>query len=684
MICLNCQSLNEESDAFCRNCGAALTNAADAPTIAYQTGSQAVVASLSGALLGQAIDERYRLDAVIGNGGMGTVYRATRLKIGDLVAVKVLHPERLADPQAIARFRREAQAAAVLKHPNAVTVYDFGVTPQGLCYLVMELVNGMSLRQLLGTHGPLAAKAAADMMTQVCAALDEAHRQGIIHRDLKPDNIIVQQGPAGMQVKVLDFGIAKMEDAGNRSLTVTGSVMGTPHYMSPEQCLGEELDLRSDVYSLGIVLYEMLTGSVPFKSPTSTAVVVQHVNQPPTPLRALNLSVPPAVEAVVLHALAKRREERPASAGILAQELNAAANTGAAPIYNSPPAYSAPVPAFGNYAMGEGVTATGAVQPSGAPPTLVMPQTPPSGQQIITPVPSFGGFPGIAPLPTQGKNRTGLYVLSALLLVSMGVGAYFLFSTKNAGGPWPDHLGLFARQSGGLTELPRKDFTNLVKGCDELAKDAALPVTTGQVTMILYAQAQDTPASDLKLVQVDSIEKDGKARYWNFQVAPASGRPDMRELKVAGGLPSGKYAFALINGFADEGTHKLWPFQVKDGVAQPSETAQTITLSVKPKTPEVKPGGVATAPPGSMASAPAGPRPLPPIGGYAYPITGNVLLRGAPSLSGAKVDKLARGQSLLVLGYSDNTDIWRGQQARWILVRTDYGVTGYVFSGLVR
>ena len=273
------------------------------------------------ALIGKTIDDKYRIESKLGEGGMGAVYLSTRLMIGDTVAIKILHSTQVSDPQAIERFRREAQAAARLKHQNAVTIYDFGVSNEGLVYLVMELAEGQSLRDIIKLQGPVTPSAAAEIMSQVCAALDAAHRQHIVHRDMKPDNIIVDVTNTGLRVKVLDFGIAKMRDLTASNLTQTGAVMGTPYYMSPEHCLGEELDHRSDIYSLGIVLYEMLAGVVPFNSPISTAVVVQHVNQAPPSLRALNASISPAVEAVVMHALEKHREARPQTAVQLAQEL---------------------------------------------------------------------------------------------------------------------------------------------------------------------------------------------------------------------------------------------------------------------------------------------------------------------------------------------------------------------------
>jgi serine/threonine-protein kinase len=356
VICHTCNTANVDLARFCSNCGrvfetlpagrsaidpraASARVPADmddevtrvspvvsashaAPLIA----TRAEMATPTDQLIGRTIEGKYVIESKLGAGGMGAVYKARRLLIGDEVAIKILHPQHVSEPQANERFRREAQAAARLKHPNAVSIYDFGVTAEGLVYLVMELVEGQSLRQILKQQGPLSPAATAEVINPVCAALDEAHRQQIVHRDLKPDNIIVNPTIAGLRVKVLDFGIAKLRDMAASSLTQTGSVLGTPHYMSPEQCLGEDVDSRSDIYSLGVVLFEMLSGVVPFNSPISTAVVIQHVNQAPPSIRAINSAVSPAVEAVVLHALAKRREDRPPTAGLLAHELNSAVN----------------------------------------------------------------------------------------------------------------------------------------------------------------------------------------------------------------------------------------------------------------------------------------------------------------------------------------------------------------------
>ncbi len=341
IICTTCGDRNADGARFCNNCGAALSPPKIPAAFGLAGAAGEVVAGIAfekkDELIGRTIEGRYHVEGLIGLGGMGSVYRVTRVLIGDEVAMKILHTERVMDPHAAERFRREAQAAAKLKHPNAVSIYDFGVTSDGLQFLVMELLEGQSLRQIIKQQGPLAPEVVAEITTQVCAALAEAHRQHIVHRDIKPDNIIIHPTSMGLRVKVLDFGIAKLRDDMATHLTKTGNIMGTPHYMSPEQCLGEEIDSRSDIYSMGIVLYEMLCGRVPFNSPISTAVVIQHVNQPPPPLRSINSSISPQVEAVVLQALQKQPEARPADAGLLARQLSAAVHSTSAATPQDPP-----------------------------------------------------------------------------------------------------------------------------------------------------------------------------------------------------------------------------------------------------------------------------------------------------------------------------------------------------------
>lgn len=412
MLCPRCGSVVGQGMKFCANCGAQVSGFADTMRLGSSGGSAQQVtavlsysAGLAGVLLGRTIESKYRLDSLLGTGGMGAVYEATRLLIGDTVAVKILHPEQGTDPHAAERFRREAQIAARLKHPNAVSIYDFGVSADGLMYLVMELVEGHNLRKIIKQQGPLSIDVVAEITAQTCAALDEAHRRNIIHRDIKPDNIILNSTTSGLRVKVLDFGIAKLRDLAVSDLTQTGSVMGTPHYMSPEQCMGEELDSRSDIYSLGVVLYEILCGVAPFHSPTPSAVVVQHCTQAPPRLRSLNNSIPPAVEAAVLHALEKRREARPQTAAGLAQEMRSA-------VYEPGTASRSTVPTGANVLPV--TSASRAVANPGVIPTMVV-STPISVRSVTS---EFSCKP---PAATERRKLWPFIVGAFLLLVIGGV-----------------------------------------------------------------------------------------------------------------------------------------------------------------------------------------------------------------------------------------------------------------------
>jgi len=283
-------------------------------------------------LVGLTLDEKYRLDSRIGTGGMGTVYRATHLLIDRPVAIKVLNPRYVEDEAAQTRFRREARAAGRIQHTNAVTVTDFGRTTEGLVYIVMELLEGHSLRDVLAHEAPLDTARAVSMMLQVAAAVGAAHEAGVIHRDLKPANIfIVQRKDAPPFVKVLDFGIAKLaaeaidDDDDPQTLTAVGAMIGTPRYMSPEQCEGAKLTPASDVYSLGIILYEMLTGTTPFNGTSPIAIAIKHSSTPPRAPREFVASIPVALEELILHTLEKRPEMRPQDANAFRNELYAVA-----------------------------------------------------------------------------------------------------------------------------------------------------------------------------------------------------------------------------------------------------------------------------------------------------------------------------------------------------------------------
>ncbi|HVS82941.1 MAG TPA: serine/threonine-protein kinase [Pyrinomonadaceae bacterium] len=283
-------------------------------------------------LIGRVFDGKYRLDEQLGGGGMGTVYRATHLMIERPVAIKVLNQRFVGDQTAQERFRREARAAGRMHHPNAVTVTDFGTTEDGWLYIVMELLEGRTLRDLLAHEAPLDPARAVSFMLQACSAVGAAHDANLIHRDLKPANIFIEQRPNMPAVaKVLDFGVAKFaveehEDDDYKTLTQVGAIIGTPRYMSPEQCSGAApLTPASDVYSLGIILYEMLTGAVPFSAETPLALAMKQVTEAPRPPREVIPSIPKELETVVLHALAKQAADRPPDANEFRRELHATA-----------------------------------------------------------------------------------------------------------------------------------------------------------------------------------------------------------------------------------------------------------------------------------------------------------------------------------------------------------------------
>ena len=282
--------------------------------------------------VGLILDSKYKLIESLGQGGMGSIFRAQRLHIGDEVAVKLLHHDLVREETALERFRREARAAAMIRHPNVVSIHDFndGSSEATQPYIVMELVRGVSLGDLLRREGHMKPERAVLLMHGVCTGVGVAHRQGLLHRDLKPDNVIVvppsHEGDEET-AKVVDFGLAKVRDvAASTALTHTGAVIGTLYYMSPEQCSGEELDARADVYSLGAMLYEMLSGGPPFRSRNLAGLISKHLHEPPAPFPEA-LGVPKAIEAVCFRALAKNPNDRQPDAIALGRELQNAVTT---------------------------------------------------------------------------------------------------------------------------------------------------------------------------------------------------------------------------------------------------------------------------------------------------------------------------------------------------------------------
>jgi eukaryotic-like serine/threonine-protein kinase len=291
-------------------------------------------------LVGRTIAGKFVIEDLLGSGAMGAVFRARQIALDKTVAIKVLHSQHNGDPQFAARFQREARAASRLNHPNSMQVLDFGAEPDGLLYIAMEYLDGRSLHSVLRDEWPLAPKRTADLLMQTLAALAVAHDMGVVHRDLKPENVMVLRGtdddgkPKDI-VKVCDFGIAKVTDPrayrgderhdSDAPLTTAGFLVGTPEYMSPEQGRGDALDPRSDLYSVGVILFELLTKRVPFDAQNAIGIVLKHITEEPPLPSEIVAGVDPRLEAIARRALKKAREERYPNAREMRAELRVVA-----------------------------------------------------------------------------------------------------------------------------------------------------------------------------------------------------------------------------------------------------------------------------------------------------------------------------------------------------------------------
>jgi hypothetical protein len=295
-VCPTCGTEYPLSERFCPRDGTALRSA-----------------NAQADLLGSIVAERYHILKKLGEGGMGTVYLAEHVKMGRKAALKVMNPGMNTDADAIARFNREAANASRLNHPNVCAIYDFGETSDGLIYLAMEFIEGESLTSLIEKNGYLAAPRAANIIHQAADALAVAHDYGIVHRDLKPDNIMIAKDRDGADVvKVVDFGIAKASSSDAQKVTKTGLVVGTPEYMSPEQLAGDKLDGRSDIYSLGLVAFNCLTGLLPFPSETAQEAMIMRLTDHPKTLAEMKPEVewPEELQRVMDKVLARDADER--------------------------------------------------------------------------------------------------------------------------------------------------------------------------------------------------------------------------------------------------------------------------------------------------------------------------------------------------------------------------------------
>ncbi|MBX3190144.1 MAG: protein kinase [Labilithrix sp.] len=370
--CPQCQSPCEETHKFCPSCGFPVAKVATAP---------------DDPLIGRTLPGGYVILDLVGIGGMGRVYRAEQTNLGRTVAVKIIHPHLVGEENAAARFITEARAASRLNHPNSVAVIDFGKTEDGQLYLVMEFLRGKDLARVQYEEGPLSFRRIVSILRQVLAALSEAHHLGIIHRDLKPENIILEQVRTGGDfVKVVDFGLAKMRiEASAPNITSPGIVCGTPEYMSPEQGRGDPLDARSDLYAVGVIFYQLLTGRLPFEAESPTQVVLMHITEAPADPRSIapERTIPSLLADVCLMALAKEPAHRFGNADEFGEALADALSQIESAVPRAPvpagtvkcpkcSAANAPTQKFcgecGQTLQGSPVSARAAVEPTLSPP----------------------------------------------------------------------------------------------------------------------------------------------------------------------------------------------------------------------------------------------------------------------------------------------------------------------------
>ncbi|MBL0212478.1 MAG: serine/threonine protein kinase [Myxococcales bacterium] len=355
----------------------------------------------------------YRIISKLSVGGMGTVYRAEHTLIGKLAAVKVLNAELCTNEEMVQRFLNEARATTTIKHPGIVEVFDFGHMPSGNAYLTMEFLEGMSLARRCKMRGKMSEGEAAMLLRAVCSALSAAHAKGIIHRDLKPDNIFLVTDPetaTGERPKLLDFGIAKLTEVGLAGATKTGSVMGTPTYMSPEQCSGSGvIDHRADLYSLGCVLYEIITGRPPFTNLGPGELIGAHLYMTPESPRTYLPEISAETEALIMALLAKLPSDRPADARELAQRLTEIAQLQGWLTQTSP--------------TGTTARSLEALSPAASLPTTV---DLPSGSDLTVPsVPSMPAMTGVDN-PRRSRTRLGLAMAAAAVIAGGAVAIFQL------------------------------------------------------------------------------------------------------------------------------------------------------------------------------------------------------------------------------------------------------------------
>lgn len=403
-ICPTCGTEYPLSERFCPRDGTALRSAT--------AGTD---------LMGTVVADRYHILKKLGEGGMGQVYLAEHVKMGRKSALKVMNPGMNQDADAIARFNREASNASRLNHPNICAIYDFGETPDGLIYLAMEFIEGQSLTSLVEKTGALPPARAASIIHQSADALQVAHDAGIVHRDLKPDNIMIAKNRDGTDLaKVVDFGIAKAHSSDAQKVTKTGMVVGTPEYMSPEQLSGDKLDGRSDIYSLALVAFNCLTGTLPFPSESAQEAMIARLIEQPKSLAEMkpDIAWPAEVQQVMDKALARDANERYQSAAQFGRELWAACES---------------MPASQAAEAGTQVLSAPASVAAGVPKTRVA--TPGEGGKTVA-APAKGAPAAAAAAPVAVKKSNTTMIAAAVIGIAvLGGGGYVMLFTDKVETP---------------------------------------------------------------------------------------------------------------------------------------------------------------------------------------------------------------------------------------------------------
>ncbi len=413
-ICSQCSLRYEGGEVFCPNDGARLTPYEGSGS--FSQPSEPYVDPL----LGQTLSGRYRILRKIGEGGMGIVYEAEHILIEKRVGLKVLREDFSSRPDVVERFRQEAKSASKIGHEHIIDISDFGETARGESFFVMELLHGRDLAEELETHGALSARRTVTLMLQCSRALEAAHEKGIVHRDMKPENVFLVDRGGEDFVKIVDFGIAKMSDVETpgrpgRKLTKTGMIFGTPEYMSPEQAAGKPLDHRVDIYAMGIILYELLTGRVPFMGDTFMGVLTRHMFEVAPPLSTMNPSVrvPPELEAIVFKALAKNPDQRFQSMAELSAEFVKVLSHATSPAAS----LAQPPGTVTHHAYLDGRPAAGS-----------------NTQRPLASTPA-AHFPSLASAPA--KPGPGRWLAAAAVAATLGLGVAFAFQQRSERGARP-------------------------------------------------------------------------------------------------------------------------------------------------------------------------------------------------------------------------------------------------------